>query len=195
MQKRLLANGVLVSNGRLKGPEDGHSELPGRHRAALNGIRLGACASSLPQGRRWETARLPPGRPLAESGEQKPRTGRGGRGRRKPWDLGLVPPVVGIRGHEQNHLRDICEGSRALKMPTERQEKSFIHSFIPQSLLQACWVAMVPREAERPTQKGEATDTNWLGISWVRRAVSGPAGENRGQDILWQDSPQGPGWP
>lgn len=39
-------------------------------------------------------------------------------------------------------------------MLRERQEKSFIHSFIPQSLLQACWVARVPREAEKPTQKG-----------------------------------------
>ena len=84
VQKRLLANGVLVSNGRFKGPVDGHAELPGRHRAALDGIRLGARASSLAQGRRWETAHLSAGRPLAKSGEQKPRTGRDGGGRRKP---------------------------------------------------------------------------------------------------------------
>lgn len=84
VQKCLLANGVLVSNGWLKGPEDGHTDLPGRHQAALDGIQLGARASSPAQGRHWETARLSAGRPLAESGERKPRTGPGGAGRRKP---------------------------------------------------------------------------------------------------------------
>lgn len=153
MQKRLLANGVLVSNGRLKGPEDGHAELPGRRRAALNGIRLGACASSLAQGRHWETTRLSSGQPLAESGEQKPRTSLGGRGRRKPWALAWCPQWWAFVDVNKIIFGTSVRGVELSRCP-ERQKKSFTHAFIPQSLLQACWVAMVPREAERPTQKG-----------------------------------------
>lgn len=136
MQKRLLANGVLVSNGRLKGPEDDTRNCPDGRRVALNGIRLGACASSLAQGRHWETGtfifRATPGR-VRES-RNPGRAGVEEEGE-SPGPLIQLPQLVGIRGCEQNHLWDICEGSRALEMPTERQKKSFTHAFIPQSLL------------------------------------------------------------
>ena len=106
---------------------------------------------------------LVPGRLPADSGEAGM-----GEGRRKPWTLTRFPKLWTFMDVNKIIFWDICKESRALATPREEREKSFIHSFIrslshslvPPGLLQAWRMASVPREAERPTQKGGGHRSN-----------------------------------
>ena len=84
--------------------------------------------------------------------------------KRKEKALGpsLVPPVVGIRGCEQNHLWDICEGSRALEMPreTEKVIHSCLHSPEPSPGLLGSYGPQGGRETH-PERGRPQTQAGW----------------------------------
>lgn len=102
----------------------------GWHLMASGWVPVPALLLKAGTGRRHAIFRATPGRVRRAETQDGP----GWKRKEKALGPSLVPPVVGIRGCEQNHLWDICEGRRALEMPTERQKKSFTHAFIPQSL-------------------------------------------------------------